>query len=156
LLQRILREVVVLPAHRAKAAHLPEEPLDGLVALARVGRKELAGLLGEIEQHGARFEHRDGLAAALRLVIDQRRNAVVRRNRQKLRLELLALADVHRNDLVLEPGLLEEHRDLVAVRRGPIVQLDHDKSLQVASASPGGGWNGRDTATGMLGPEMQK
>src|SRR5262249_14874477 len=68
------------------------------------------------------------LAAVLRLVVDQRRDAVVGRDREKFRLELLALADVHRNDLVLEPRFLEEHRDLVAIRRGPIMQLDHGKS----------------------------
>src|SRR5262249_52677902 len=130
----VVGEVVVLPAHRPKAAHLPEQPLDGLVALARVGGEELAGLLGEIDQHRARFEHRDRLAAVLRLVVDQRRNAVVGRDRQELRLELLALADVDRNDLVLESGLLEEHRDLVAFRRGPIVQLDHGQGSSYCHA----------------------
>src|SRR2546423_10917732 len=58
-------------------------------------------------------------------MIDHRRNTVVRRDRQKLRLELFALADVDRKDLVTEPGLFEEHRDLVAVRRGPVVKVDH-------------------------------
>src|SRR5262249_27606701 len=36
-----------------------------------------------------------------------------------------ALADVHRLDVVGQPGLLEEDRDLVAVRRRPIVEVEH-------------------------------
>jgi hypothetical protein len=39
LLRRVLREVVVLPGHRAEAAHLPEQPLDGFGAPAQVGRR---------------------------------------------------------------------------------------------------------------------
>src|SRR5215204_6436913 len=58
-------------------------------------------------------------------MIDHRGNAVVGRDRQKLRLELFALADVDRKDLVGKPGLFEEHRDLVAVRRSPVMKVDH-------------------------------
>jgi hypothetical protein len=58
-------------------------------------------------------------------MIDQRGNTVVRRDRQKLWLELIALADVDRENLVLQPGLFEEDRDLVAVRRGPVIKVDH-------------------------------
>src|SRR3977135_330328 len=63
----VLREVVVLPAHRSAPAQLPKQPLDRVVALARIGRQELAGLLGEVEQDRARLEHRDRRAAVLRL-----------------------------------------------------------------------------------------
>src|SRR5262249_31705273 len=38
---------------------------------------------------------------------------------------LLALADIHRYDPVRQPGLLEKDRDLVAVRRRPIIEIDH-------------------------------
>ena len=62
-------------------------------------------------------------------MIDHRGNAVVRRDRQKLRLELFALADIDRKNLVRQPGLFEEHRDLVAVRRGPVVKVDHGAIL---------------------------
>jgi hypothetical protein len=54
-----------------------------------------------------------------------RRNAVVRRDAEELRLELVALGDVDRENLVFQPGLFEKHRDLVAVRRGPVVKIDH-------------------------------
>jgi hypothetical protein len=31
-------------------------------------------------------------------------------------------------DRVFQPGFFQEHRDLVAVRRGPVVELDHLRS----------------------------
>lgn len=52
----ILDEMMVLPRHWAKAAHLPKQPLERLGALANVGRQELPGLFSQIEQNGARFE----------------------------------------------------------------------------------------------------
>jgi hypothetical protein len=58
-------------------------------------------------------------------VIDHGRNAVVGRDLEELRLELIALGDVDREYLVFQPGLLEKHRDLVAVRRGPVMKVDH-------------------------------
>ena len=64
-------------------------------------------------------------------MIDHRRDAVVRCDRQKLRLELIALADVDRENPVRQPGLLEEHRYLVAVRRGPVMEVDHGTILLV-------------------------
>ena len=39
--------------------------------------------------------------------------------------ELLARADVHGHDLVRHPRLFQKHRDLVAVGRRPIVEIDH-------------------------------
>jgi hypothetical protein len=48
---------------------------------------------------------------------------------RKLRLELLALADIDRNDFVFQPGLFEKDRDFVAVRRGPVMHIDHDKPV---------------------------
>ena len=87
--------------------------------------KEVNPNFGQVQQHRAGLEHRDRLSPALRFMIDHRRNPVVRRDRQKLRLELFALADLHRENLVLQPGLFEKHRDLVAVRRGPVIKVDH-------------------------------
>src|SRR6266446_7994263 len=120
---------MVLPRHRAEPAHLPERPLNRVVTAVDIGRQEFSGLLREIQQHRAGFEDRDRLAAALRFMIDHRGNAVVRRDRQKLRLELVALADIDRENLVFEPGLFEKHRDLVAVRRGPVMKVNHGAFL---------------------------
>ena len=138
---------MVLPRHRPETAHLPERPLDRVVAAVDVGGEEFAGLLRQIQQHRAGFEDRDRLGPALRRVIDHRGNPVVRRDRQELRLELIALADVDREDLVFQPGLFEKHRDLVAVRRGPVIKVDHGAFLSCCGAYPCDCMN--FTATGM-------
>jgi len=91
-----------------------------------LGGKKFAGLLGEIKQHRAGFEDRDRLAAALRLMIDHRGDAVVRRDRQKLRLELLALADVDCMRLIGEIEFLKRDGSLAAVGCGPSVEINHD------------------------------
>jgi hypothetical protein len=94
---------------------------------ARIRGDELAGLVGQIKQDGARLEHRNRLAAVGRRMIDDRRDAVVGRDGQKVCLELLAFADVDRNDLVFQSRFLEENRDLVAIRRSPVKHVNHDK-----------------------------
>jgi hypothetical protein len=53
----------------------------------------------------------------------------VRADLQELRVELLALADVHRMDVVGQAHLLERHADLAAVRRVPGVEFDGHGSL---------------------------
>src|SRR3546814_10375542 len=44
---------------------------------------------------------------------------------QEIGLELVAGTDVHGQNPVIEPGFLQEHRDLVPVGRGPLMQIDH-------------------------------
>jgi hypothetical protein len=90
-------------------------------------RNELARLLREVQKNRARFEHRKRRAAgvALRVVVDERGHLVVRRDREVFRLELLALADVHRHDAMGQVHLGERDGDLVAVRRRPEVQIEH-------------------------------
>ena len=95
------------------------------VAAAKVLRDEAAGLVREVEQDRARFEHADRRAAIGWRVIDDRRHLVVGRNAQVVRLELRALADVHRHDAVIEAGFLEEQRDFVPIRRRPVMEVDH-------------------------------
>ena len=67
-----------------------------------------------------------GGAAVGRLVIDDRRHAIVGADLEELVFELVALADVARHDVVGRPQLLEQDGDLLAVRRRPIVQVDHE------------------------------
>ena len=71
------------------------------------------------------LEHADRLASVRRRGIDNRRHAVVRRDGEEIALELIAGADIDRMDRVVDSRFLKEHRDLVAVRRGPIVEVDH-------------------------------
>jgi len=51
------------------------------------------------------------------------------RNRQKFRLELAPSAEVDRMDRVGNSRLFEEQSDLVPVRGGPIIQVDHREGL---------------------------
>ncbi len=59
------------------------------------------------------------------VVVDDRRHPVVRADRQKFGLELVAATDVDRDHAVFEAALLEHDRDLPAVRRRPIIKIDH-------------------------------
>src|SRR5262249_2372482 len=64
-------------------------------------------------------------------------------DRQELRRELVALADIHAMDPVGQPGLLQHDMDLVAVRRRPAVEVDHRKAAPLllkmpATGDPGG------------------
>ena len=66
-----------------------------------------------------------GCAAVGGRVVDDRRHPVVGGDRQEIGPELLAAADVDRDDPVGQAGLLEEQGDLVPVRGRPVVQVDH-------------------------------
>src|SRR4051794_6481270 len=116
-----------LARHRAKPAHLPHQPFQHRNALDQRSGQELAGLLAEIQQDGARLEHADALPAGA-IGIDDRGNLVVRADGQKFRLHLLALGDVDGKYLVGQPHLLQRDADLAAIRRVPGVQFDHVRS----------------------------
>ena len=88
--------------------------------------QELPGLLCEVLEDRSRFEHADWPASASGGIVDDRRDTVIGRNPQELWPELLALADVDRNDAVGKVSFFEEDRDLVPVRGGPVVELNHD------------------------------
>ena len=94
-----------------------------LVAPRRVGRHQLAGLVGEIEQDRAGLEQAERLAARA-VGIDDRRDLAVRVERQEFRRPGLVLADVDQMRLVGQADLLERDRDLHAVRRRQRIELD--------------------------------
>ncbi|KAG1252316.1 hypothetical protein G6F68_011843 [Rhizopus microsporus] len=125
LLRRVHIEVTHLAAHRAQTGHLPEQPFQGGDAAARVAGQELAGLLGQVQQDRTRLEHAlRGTAIGWGLV-DDGRHLVVGRDRKEFRLELVARADVDRVDAVLQAGFLQQQGHFVAVRGGPVIQVDH-------------------------------
>src|SRR5581483_4311125 len=106
------------------AGELDHQPLDDLVALGHVGGQEAAGFFGEIKQDRARLEHRIGLSAGA-LVVDDDGNLAVRIELFELRLVLLALPHVDGLDGVGEAKLLEQDEDLLHVRTGEGVKVDH-------------------------------
>ena len=116
---------MILSRHRAEVPHLPEHPLDAVQARAPLMGDEPAGLVGEVDQDRARFEHRQRRSAIGRRLIDDAGDAVVGRDLQECRSELLALADVHRMDRIRQSRFLEEDGDLVAVGRRPVIEIDH-------------------------------
>jgi hypothetical protein len=109
-----------LAEHRARAAHLPHQPFDGAVARLAGLRQQLAALVGEIDQDRAGLHQAEPVIA-----IDDRRDAVVRADLQKFRLELLVLADVDRVHGVGQAHFLERDGSLAAVRGRPGVKIDH-------------------------------
>jgi hypothetical protein len=56
--------------------------------------------------------------------------------RTKIGCELLALADVDRDDPIGDARLFQEDRDLVPVGRGPIVKIDHEVSVALNGFDP--------------------
>jgi len=81
--------VVCLTEHRADMPHLEHQPLQSVVALARILGQELFGFLREIEQNRIGFHH--GVRAATRpFGIHDCRDLVVRAQFQVLRAELFA------------------------------------------------------------------
>ena len=58
-------------------------------------------------------------------MVDDRGYLVPRAELQELGRELLALAQIHRLDGVVEPGLLDHLAPLVAVVRRPEVEIEH-------------------------------
>src|SRR5690606_23259044 len=76
----------------------------------------------------------------------------------ELRLELVALADVHRLDRVGQAGFLQEQGDLVAVGGGPVVELDHwvpPRRLPVSVGRSGAG-SGRRGWAAPLQPRRER
>ena len=58
-------------------------------------------------------------------MVDDRRHAIVWRKGQEFRLELITGTDIDRENLVIQPGFFKEQRDLVAVRGGPVIKVNH-------------------------------
>src|SRR5262245_509121 len=123
LLERIVAEVVGLPCLGTEIGHLPEQPMVDLDARAFVLRIEFAGLAAEILQDRTRLEDRDPLAAGT-VVIDDGRHAIVGRDRQKRWLELISFGDIDGDHGVRKPAFFQHDRDLPAVRRRPVIEVD--------------------------------
>ena len=69
---------------------------------------------------------------ARRVVVDDGGNLVVRTNFEEVRVELVALVDVDPDHAVFEARFPEHDVDLLAVRRGRGVEVDHDAPFSYA------------------------
>src|SRR5215467_11711673 len=118
-------EVAALAELGPLVGHLPHHPLGNFILGPHLLWPELSLFFGDVHHHGPRFEHAERRAAALGLVVDHHGHAVVGVLLEEILAELVALLDVDGRDLVFDPTLLEQDRDLFAVRRGPIKNLVH-------------------------------
>ena len=107
-------------AEEGRAAHLPEQPRQGLGAFRAGCGQELAELLGEIDEDCAGFEDPDRLGTA---AIEQRRDFGIGIHVDEAAAELVALADVDQPGVIFGilvtalEQFLEHDRDLLPVRR---------------------------------------
>src|SRR5437879_6747800 len=125
LLRRVAEEDVRLPLHRTDAAHLEHDPLDDRRATLAVGRQETPGLLGQVDQDGARLEDREVALVA----VDDGGDAAAGVELQVPGLLLLAVLQADGAHAVGHPQLLEQDGDLPAVRGGRGVEIDHAPAL---------------------------
>jgi hypothetical protein len=72
----------------------------------------------QIEQDGAGFKQAQRATAVGGSVVNDRRDLVVRRDREKLRMKLFPFADIHPNEAIGQLRFFEEERDFVAVGVG--------------------------------------
>src|SRR6202043_204019 len=93
-----------------------------------------SGALGEMDQDRARLEHRQ--RPVLEVMVDDRRHPVVRADLEEFRLELVTFADIDRDRAVFEVAFLEHDRDLPAIWRRPVIEIDHRPSPFVAPNAP--------------------
>jgi hypothetical protein len=89
---------------------------------------ELTRLFPDVHHHGAGFEDAYRFSAIRGRAIDQRGHAVVGTDCQEVILELVTAADVAGHNAIFHRAFFQQNRDLLAVRRRPIVQIDHGRS----------------------------
>jgi hypothetical protein len=99
-----------------------------------VARKTFALMKTVRQDDGSGLEEADRLAPAPGLVVHHGGHAVVRADLQKCGLELIPAADVTGHEAVRQATFFQQNGHLLAVRGGPVVQLDHDESR------PGQNW----------------
>ena len=131
-----MREVA---ERRPHIRDLDHQPLDHVVLPRRVPGHELAGLLGEIHQDRAGFEHRVRLATRP-VLIDDHRNLLVRIELLEVGRECCrARPDVDRLEIIRQPALLEHDENLLHVGAGQSVEVDHGPHLRIVMAAPANG-----------------
>ena len=120
--------MATLTGLRALVRHLPDDPLHHLILTPRIRRHELACLLSDVKHDRTGFENRDWLAPVGRCVIHQCRHAVIRVNGKKVVSELITLADITFHHVVIDSAFFQLNRDLLAIWRWPVMQVQHQFS----------------------------
>jgi hypothetical protein len=91
-------------------------------------RDELAGLFGEVDQDRARLDHRVRLPA-WSVAVDNRGHLQQWIDFGKFGRELLARPHVNGLDIVGQPAFLEHDEDLLHVRAGQRIKVNHENCL---------------------------
>ena len=116
-----------LTKHWPDATHLPHQPFDNGLAHRAACRQQLARFFGKIHQDGTRFEHACRLSVKT-VTVDDRRNPVIRAERQEFGLELIAFTNIDPVQLIGQAKLLQRDGNLVAIGRCGEIDFDHEIS----------------------------
>ena len=113
-------EMGELTRHRRHAGGQQHQPREHTATRCGVvGRLELAGLLGQIQQDRVAVENRH-------VAVDQGGRLAVRVDRPLGRRVLFALVGVDQHDFVRQAALFEKQRHLGGIRGRMEIELDHD------------------------------
>lgn len=80
--------------------------------------------ISQVDQHGTGFEQRQRLPVGP-VPVDHGRDLVVGADFQKLRQELLAIADIDRMGRIFQSAFLEHDVQLVPIGGVPGIEIDH-------------------------------
>ena len=120
---------VGLPLHGPDTAHLEHQPLHHLRTGQRLAGQKATVLFGEVQQNGARFEHRKAAAAiagvGIDLAVNDGRDAPVGVELQVVRQFLIALRQADRMHGKGHSQLLEHDRGLPAIGGCRGIQINH-------------------------------
>ena len=94
-------EVMRLPKHRAEAAHLPHEPFCHFNLATHVLRHKVPCFLCQILQNSTRFKDTDR-RAIWPVMVNNGRHPVIGRESKEVWLKLVALPNIHRDDIIGE------------------------------------------------------
>ena len=113
-----------LPKGRPYSRHLHHQPFEGAGPRAGIGRQELPGLLGKMNQDGPRLREHE-------VAVDQQRNLGIGVQRDIGGRLLFALPDVDGMQVVRQAQFLECHGHLDGVRGGEGINGQHGKGPSV-------------------------
>src|SRR5690606_12048557 len=119
--RRKAQEVMSLAEHRAKATHLPHQPLYRCPIGPRAFLHETPCFPGKVEQDGPRLEKSKGLSTRS-VRINYSGNLVVGADLQEFRIELLVLGDVDGMHFIWQSQFFQGDGNLVTVGSAPGVK----------------------------------